>query len=238
MARDWGIGYKGLPAKSLIRTSIKRLGNFKKVHERIVIQLQAHIFKKWPTKPGLSGLTKKTRRGGSSEPLLDSGKLRLSMTGKTQGKISTSKGTLNKATKEFALVGSDLIYAGIHNLGGTIRATKAKNLAIPVTKMARKAGSPRNFPKKLDWIPSKKRDVSGVLISYRKKSAKKRKTKRRRSKAGKTSNMRRGTIHYILKPSVKIPQRRFLPTRFQAHTISVFVIEDWLSEITADEGKK
>jgi hypothetical protein len=41
---------------------------------------------------------------------------------------------------------TDLAYALILEIGGTIRPKKAKFLAVPVTDAARKAGSPRNMP--------------------------------------------------------------------------------------------
>ena len=49
--------------------------------------------------------------------------------------------------------GSDLLtIAGVHEYGATIRAKKAKNLSIPLTDEAKKAGSPRNI-KNLQFIP-------------------------------------------------------------------------------------
>lgn len=43
---------------------------------------------------------------------------------------------------------SDVVYAAIHEDGGTIYPSRAKNLAIPLTPTARRV-APKNFPKKL-----------------------------------------------------------------------------------------
>lgn len=43
---------------------------------------------------------------------------------------------------------SDVVYAAIHEDGGTIYPSRAKNLAIPLTRTARRV-APMNFPKKL-----------------------------------------------------------------------------------------
>lgn len=49
------------------------------------------------------------------------------------------------ASELSVVVGSDLVYARIQDEGGEIRAIKAKNLAIPLTKKAKKM-SPRDWP--------------------------------------------------------------------------------------------
>jgi len=43
-------------------------------------------------------------------------------------------------------VGTNVVYAAIHQFGGVIRAKNGPFLSIPVTPEARKAGSPRNMP--------------------------------------------------------------------------------------------
>lgn len=54
---------------------------------------------------------------------------------------------------DYILFGSAGVeYAAIHEFGGTIRPLRAKNLAIPANKTARKLGSPRKFSN-LRWIP-------------------------------------------------------------------------------------
>ena len=50
-----------------------------------------------------------------------------------------------KATGSSATVGTPVVYAAIHQFGGTVRAKNAQFLSIPVTPAARAAGSPRNM---------------------------------------------------------------------------------------------
>lgn len=49
------------------------------------------------------------------------------------------------ATGSSATVGTNVVYAAIHQFGGTVRAKNAQFLSIPVTPAARAAGSPRNM---------------------------------------------------------------------------------------------
>lgn len=49
------------------------------------------------------------------------------------------------ATGTTATVGTNVVYAAIHQFGGTIRAKAGPFLAIPVTPEARAAGSPKNM---------------------------------------------------------------------------------------------
>ena len=53
---------------------------------------------------------------------------------------------------QYGKVGTNVIYAAIHQFGGTIRPRKKKALAIPLTKEAAAIGSPRFFPRKLKLI--------------------------------------------------------------------------------------
>lgn len=50
-----------------------------------------------------------------------------------------------QATGSSVAVGTNVIYAAIHQFGGTIRAKAGPFLSIPVTPAARAAGSPRNM---------------------------------------------------------------------------------------------
>lgn len=50
-----------------------------------------------------------------------------------------------QATGNSVAVGTNVIYAAIHQFGGTIRAKAGPFLSIPVTPAARAAGSPRNM---------------------------------------------------------------------------------------------
>ncbi len=65
----------------------------------------------------LSTLTINSRRGRSSKPLIDTGTLRRSLSG--------------KATETQAIAGTNLIYAPIHQFGGVISRTRAVIPARP-----------------------------------------------------------------------------------------------------------
>ena len=92
--------------------------------------------------------------------------------------------------------GSDLLtIAGVHEYGATIRAKKAKNLSIPLTDEAKKAGSPRNI-KNLQFIP-----VSpgyGYLVREKPKAK------------GKEYDPSNYDWLYMLVDSVEIPERSFI----------------------------
>lgn len=133
--------------------------------------------------------------GGNPMPLLNNGLFRGSM---------TAKSTATEAT-----VGTNYAQAGIHQFGGIIRATKAKFLAIPATKEAQRAGSPRKFPRPLTPIIGK--SGKGVLVEtstvVRPRGAK--------SKTGVTSgslprNRSAGTVQFYLVKEVKILARPYL----------------------------
>lgn len=109
------------------------------------------------------------RPAGGDKPLLSTGVLRNSIT--------------SVATKDTISVGTNLLYGPVHQYGATIYPVKAKLLAIPVTKAARYAGSPRRFPGRLRFVPTKS---GGVLKDE--------------------SNI----THYILVEKVDIPARPFI----------------------------
>ena len=92
--------------------------------------------------------------------------------------------------------GSDLLtIAGVHEYGATIRAKKAKNLSIPLTDEAKKAGSPRNI-KNLQFIP--------VSPGYGYLAREKSKAK------GKEYDPSNYDWLYMLVDSVEIPERSFI----------------------------
>lgn len=96
----------------------------------------------------------------------------------------------NDGFKSYCFVGSrGVIYARVHEFGATIKAKRAKNLAIPMTKQAEKAGSPRRFSGDLVFIPSRM-GRGGVLATKNKKGAL--------------------SVQYVLKPMVLIPMRPYL----------------------------
>lgn len=82
----------------------------------------------------------------------------------------------------WGVTGAD--YALIHELGGVIEPKNSKFLAIPVTDLARKAGSPRNLVG-LAYVQS----IKGQPMLVDEES---------------------GEVHYILERSVTIPARPYL----------------------------
>lgn len=93
-----------------------------------------------PWKPLAHG---RAGQGGGALPLRDNGVLLASITGKAIG--------------NGIAVGTNVVYAALHQFGGVVRPKKAKFLAIPLTKEAKRAGSPRKFPGNPKWrfIPTK-----------------------------------------------------------------------------------
>jgi HK97 gp10 family phage protein len=81
-------------------------------------------------------------------------------------------------------IGTNLEYAPIHEHGGTITPKNGKYLAIPISKSARAAGSPRKFALQLYL----RKAASGNLV---------------------LTSME-GDVHYVLKTSVTIPAQPFL----------------------------
>lgn len=82
-----------------------------------------------------------------------------------------------------ASVGTNVVYAAIHQMGGVIRAKNGPFLAIPITAAARSAGSPRNMPGLHVWQTLKGQYVMGDA---------------------------KGQVHYLLRRQVTMPARPFL----------------------------
>lgn len=91
------------------------------------------------------------RVNGGDKPLLDTGVLRASVQA--------------RPTATGAVVFSTLPYAALHQFGGTVRAKRAKYLALPLTREAKRAGSPRRFKVPLKFRPFRRRGTGGVLYS-------------------------------------------------------------------------
>lgn len=68
-----------------------------------------------------------------------------------------------KATQNDLTLSSNLIYAGVHQFGATIRPKKGRFLTIPATKEAKRAGGARRFPRPLRAIINPQ-GTAGVLI--------------------------------------------------------------------------
>lgn len=95
--------------------------------------------------------------GGGSLPLLDTGVLRNSFQVRVEA--------------DGASVGSVLPQARLHQYGGIVRPKRAKNLSIPLTAMAKRAGSPRRFPRKLEFRPFKTKGANAVGVLYERKGS-------------------------------------------------------------------
>lgn len=90
-----------------------------------------------------------------------------------------------KASRSELVVGSNLAYAGVHQWGGIITPKKAKFLTIPMTKDAKKAGSPRRFRGQLSPRINRA-GTGGVLVDVN------------------------GTVQYVMTKRVVVPARPFL----------------------------
>lgn len=101
----------------------------------------------------------------------------LSLTRRLRNSITSA----HSATQ--AVVGTNVIYAAIHQFGGTIRAKKGPFLSIPLTDAARQAGSPRNMPGLAVWQTVKGQFVMGTDD---------------------------GTVHFLLRAAVTMPSRPYL----------------------------
>ena len=89
-----------------------------------------------------------------------------------------------RASQTSVEVGTNVVYAAIHQFGGTIRAKKGPFLSIPVTAQARAAGSPRNMPGL-----AVAQTLKGQFVLLESKS---------------------GTVHFLLRKQVTMPARPFL----------------------------
>jgi phage virion morphogenesis protein len=141
--------------------------------------------------------------------------------GLRQGKILRDRGLLmagatgkgpNAVRQESprALIwGSNLEYAGIHQYGGTIRPTSGRALAIPLTREAYRAGSPKNFPRPLHVVWPKGR-TSGWLVEDKPGAVRRRGAVRRGGGPPPVSRGARSILHYKLASKVVIPARPFI----------------------------
>lgn len=125
----------------------------------------------------------RTERGPGGQPwpksrrAIEEGGKTLSLTRRLRNSITTAH------DRTTATVGTNVVYAAIHQFGGIIRAKKGPFLAIPLTPAARNAGSPRNMPGLHVWQTLKGQFVMGDD---------------------------KGTAHYLLKRQVTMPERPFL----------------------------
>jgi phage gpG-like protein len=129
---------------------------------------------------------------GGSRILRDRGLLLASVAGRGAGHVE-------KTTQDSLEWGTNLDYAATHQVGATILPRNGRALAIPRTREAYNAGSPRRFPKPLSMVWPRGRS-SGMLVETR------------TGAGGKYAANRgaRSIIHYLLVPKVTIPARPFI----------------------------
>lgn len=108
------------------------------------------------------------RAGTNPKPLLDTGVMRASITG--------------RETDSMIEVGTTSPQARVHQFGATIVPRKSKYLAIPRTREAKAAGSPRN----MQGLSSRIGNRGGVMVDER------------------------GTVQFLLLKKAVIPPRPFL----------------------------
>lgn len=168
---------------------------------------------------------------GSDKPLRDNGPLMASVT------VRNAAGNVETITPTRLEFGTNLEYAGTHQYGATIFPTKSKYLAIPITKQAKQAGSPRNFAG-LTYAWAKGPKLRGKLVEEV-DTAGKRSTKRgkkgdrqqveltkQKGKKGLTAAI----THYLLLSSVTVPARPFLGWNEE--------LTDEVGSIIADQAAK
>ena len=135
------------------------------------------------------------RPNGGDKPLLDTGQLMASI----------------HATHDDAGVTIATTHPGaaIQNFGGTIVPVKAKKLAIPLTREAKRAGGPRRFPRKMFVARTTKPGVLRLVESVR----------------------GRLVGQFLLVDSVKIPARPFMGVSRQAlGVVEQIVLDAYLAE--------
>lgn len=140
----------------------------------------------------------KPRPQGGDKPLLNTGKLRNSITG--------------RAEPHGASAGTNAIQANLMNEGGTIKPKRAKMLAIPLTREAVRSGGPRKFPRNLFVIRTKSGSVLLVEAAPKTKKGKIKKRKLNASEQTIANSINAGAdvhAHYLLVRSATIPARPF-----------------------------
>jgi len=142
------------------------------------------------------------RSRGGSKPLLDTGKLRSSLTVE-----ATSTGA------DFVLrYGSNLEYASVHQWGATITPKRGKKLSIPLTPAAGRLDTPRAMP---GLFPV--RTTAGKLLLAR------------RQGRGKKQQL---VFHWVLVDQVTVPARPFLGVSTEAAEVMAgFFVEQGIQEL-------
>lgn len=148
---------------------------------------------------------------GADKPLRDNGVLAASLAARA------APGNVTNLTATSLEWGTNLSYAQLHQHGGTVLPKQAKYLSIPITKEAKRAGSPRNFPG-LEYAWARGPKLRGKLVEEVDTEGK------RKTKGGKRGDkqaveltklrgketMRAAITHYLLVSQVDVPARPFL----------------------------
>lgn len=141
------------------------------------------------------------RPSGGGLPLRDTGQLLASING--------------RGTDEGILIGTNREDANLHQFGGVVRPVNAKYLAIPLTVVAKRAGSPRRFPGNPKWrfIPTRTGGWLMLAANPLSRSKQRQIYTRRFSKKELTAAQRRAITaipQYVLVNEVTVPARPFL----------------------------
>lgn len=125
------------------------------------------------------------RPNGTTHPLIKSGDLMRAST------VAGDPRHVEEISGNTLTFGTTHPLAPIHQGGATIRPQRARNLSIPITREAEKAGSPRAFGRRL--FPIVKGGEARALAEATGKGA-----------------GARVVVHYLLRKVVKIPARKFI----------------------------
>lgn len=146
-----------------------------------------------------------------SNHLIDTGNLRESVTAEPEGSDAVTVGPRN------------VVYAAIHEFGGTIRPRNAKYLAIPLSPKAKKAGSPKNYPGELQPMRLAGLQDRLFLVDVD------RMQRARRSEL---------SLAYILLRSVQMPARPYVRPALDQHgDDAIQAIADALTEFIEGVGE-
>lgn len=142
-------------------------------------------------------------RSGTDKPLQDRGFLYASIQGKP---LATGAGIQ---------IGTNVEYANLHQFGGVITPKRAKFLAIPLTKEAKRAGSPRRFETAGRWQFRPTRTGGWIMLAARPLTQSQRRAIYTRRFQGRelTAAQRRSLQaipQYVLVREVRVPARPFL----------------------------
>lgn len=160
------------------------------------------------------------RLRGGTKPLLDQGILRSSIWGRPETDGATA-GTSDKR-------------APLLHFGGTVRPKTAQFLAVPLTREAQNTGSPRNFPRPLFFVQSRRGNLimaeNPLLAGSGHGKQKKRKLNQYEKLLAKRFEVEGGghlIPQYALLKSVTIPPRPFVGISPAAGQTCTELVVEW-----------